>query len=122
MTIQLIKQPGISFDPSEPIVDAILVDAPCVVKVVPYDTDPNDYDDFMRIESVDGDQDVPSVLPLIRMRCGTILVVRAPPESHYGQFLYNTTNNYYCFFHKGDDFDTKVAIFCDFTFFTCLKL
>ena len=28
---------------------------------------------------MDGDHDVPSVLPLVRMKCGTILVVRAPP-------------------------------------------
>ena len=63
------------------MVEAILVDAPCVVKVVPYDTDPNDYDDLMRVDSNDGDPDSVSILPLVRMKCGTILVVRAPPES-----------------------------------------
>lgn len=57
------------------------MDAPCVVKVVPYDTDPNNYDDLMCIDSGDGEQDVPSVLPLVRMKCGTILVVRAPAEN-----------------------------------------
>ena len=49
------------------------------MKVVSVDADPNNYDDLMHVESMDGDPDVPSVLPLVRMTCGTILVVRAPP-------------------------------------------
>lgn len=69
-----------SYNPNAPTVEAILVDAPCVVKVVPFDTNPDDYDDLMSIHALDGDQEVPSILPLVRMKCGTILVVRAPPE------------------------------------------
>lgn len=70
------------FNPAAPTVEAILVDAPCVVKVVPFDTNPDDYDyDLMSVHAIDGDQDVPSTLPLVRMKCGTILVVRAPPET-----------------------------------------
>ena len=53
-----------------------MVDAPCVVKVVPYNEEPDSYGDLMAVNF--GNQDSPTVLPLIRMKCGTILVVSAP--------------------------------------------
>lgn len=50
-----------------------------MVKVVPYNEEPDSYDDLMAVNF--GNQDSPTVLPLIRMKCGTILVVSAPaPE------------------------------------------
>ncbi|OAO17282.1 hypothetical protein AV274_0993 [Blastocystis sp. ATCC 50177/Nand II] len=52
-------------------IEVVVIDAPCVVKVVPYD-------DVMYVENHDEKQDIPSILPLVRMKCGTMLVVRAP--------------------------------------------
>ncbi|KAK8817983.1 hypothetical protein WA556_005804 [Blastocystis sp. ATCC 50177/Nand II] len=59
-------------------IEVVVIDAPCVVKVVPYDADPDSYDDVMYVENHDEKQDIPSILPLVRMKCGTMLVVRAP--------------------------------------------
>lgn len=66
-------------------VEAIIVNAPCVVKVVPYNggrrfalffmKDPHQYDDLMEVYLPE-DPTHPQLLPLIRMTCGTILIVK----------------------------------------------
>ena len=66
-------------------VDAIIVNAPCVVKVIPYNggkhtnlfhnKDPHQYDDLMKVTFPE-DPSHPQLFPLIRMTCGTILIVK----------------------------------------------
>ena len=58
-----------------------MVDAPCVVKVVPLNEEPDNYDDLMAVTFHEGSNESPKILPLIRVNCGTILCVRAPPSS-----------------------------------------
>ncbi|KAK8803158.1 hypothetical protein WA588_002313 [Blastocystis sp. NMH] len=67
--------------PQSRTIEAIMVDAPCVVKVVPLNEEPDNYDDLMAVTFHEGSNESPKILPLIRVKCGTILCVRAPPSS-----------------------------------------
>ena len=67
--------------PQARTIEAIMVDAPCVVKVVPMNDEPDNYDDLMAVTFHEGSNESPKILPLIRVKCGTILCVRAPPST-----------------------------------------
>lgn len=67
--------------PQSRTIEAIMVDAPCVVKVVPLNEEPDNYDDLMAVTFHEGSNESPKILPLIRVKCGTILCVRAPPST-----------------------------------------
>ena len=86
---EIQSQTMTAWTPEGTTVDAIIYKAPCVVKVVPYDVgmsfhhsclfcvDPNQFEDLMEVRFSD-DPETVVVLPVVRMKCGTILVVSSP--------------------------------------------